>query len=338
MNLIPNSFGLTVYAENVIHAESSEDFISLYKESSRQNRPFLVLGGGSNTLFTTDFKGAVAINKISGINVTQDDDFFYLDVGAGELWHKLVEFTIEHNMPGLENLALIPGTAGSAPIQNIGAYGIEFKDVAHYVELINLTDGSIIKVKDGQYGYRDSIFKHQYKNEYIVYRVGLKLAKHWQPILDYGELKTLKEKPDLNVKQVFDLVCSIRKDKLPDPSLIGNGGSFFKNPIVTQAEIESILSLSPSAPHYPQADGSFKVAAGWLIDQCGLKGYHIGGAAVHDKQALVLINKGDATPSDIIALARHVKQTVLSRFNILLSPEIRFIGALGEIDADHAIA
>lgn len=242
--------------------------------------------------------------------------------------------TIEHNIAGLENLALIPGCVGSAPIQNIGAYGVEFQKVADYVELLELATGNIIKVTDGQYGYRESIFKKQYADGYAVIYVGIKLPKQWQPVLTYGELRNFDPK-SITPKMIFDKVCEIRLSKLPDPKVLGNGGSFFKNPVVDKKVADKLLEIYPTMPIYPQVNNQVKLAAGWLIDQCGLKGYQLGGAAVHQNQALVLVNKNNATAQDVVELARYVRNAVLRKFSVNLSPEIRFIGKIAEIDVDN---
>jgi len=236
-------------------------------------------------------------------------------------------------VPGLENLALIPGCVGSAPIQNIGAYGVEFEKFANYVELLELATGNVFRIIDGQYGYRESIFKSQYLKGHVVVHVGLKLAKQWQPILGYGELKSFD--PNMvTAKEIFDKVCEVRCSKLPDPKILGNAGSFFKNPIIDQFQYNKLIKSYPNMPAYPQADGQVKVAAGWLIDQCGLKGQQVGGAAVHERQALVLVNKGNAIAQDVIDLARIVINTVHQKFSINLSPEIRFMGKQGEINSN----
>lgn len=330
---IPNTFNLPATACEVITVTSIDQLMVCYNDAANKHLPILVLGQGSNTLFTEDFNGIVILNRITGILVKDDPDFWLLRVGAGEVWHHLIQFTVENNIPGLENLALIPGCVGSAPIQNIGAYGIEFEKVADYVELLELDTGKIITVTDGQYGYRDSVFKSRYLDGYVVVNVGIKLTKQWRPTLSYGEL-TQFDANTVSAKMIFDKVCEIRGTKLPDPNVLGNGGSFFKNPVIDQSKVDYLLQQYPNMPMYHQANGQVKLAAGWLIDQCGLKGYQIGGAAVHDKQALVLVNKKNASAQDIVDLARHIRNTVRQRFDITLSSEIRFMGDHGEINSD----
>jgi len=321
---IPNTFKLPVYANDVITVDSTEQLLGCYRQAVSRNLPILVLGEGSNTLFTEDFLGIIIINRIKTIAITENKDYWLIDAGAGESWHQLVSYLIDNNISGLENLALIPGCVGSAPIQNIGAYGVEFEKFSHYVELVELATGNIIRVTNGQYGYRDSIFKSQYIRGYVVVHVGLKLAKQWQPILEYGELKNF-DPHTVTARAIFNKVCEVRRSKLPDPNILGNAGSFFKNPVIDQVQYNALIKYYPNMPAYPQANGQVKVAAGWLIDQCGLKGHQIGGAAVHDKQALVLVNKDNAIAQDVIDLARVVINTVQQKFDINLSPEIRFM-------------
>ncbi|HBV39953.1 MAG TPA: UDP-N-acetylenolpyruvoylglucosamine reductase, partial [Erwinia sp.] len=231
------------------------------------------------------------------------------------------------------------GCTGSAPIQNIGAYGVELKDVCEYVDIVHLPEGNIsrLSAQTCQFGYRDSIFKHQYQSGYAIVAVGLILKKQWSPVITYGDLSQLSPATVTPV-QVFDAVCAMRSSKLPNPAETGNAGSFFKNPVVAAEQAAVIAAAWPDMPRYPQADGSVKLAAGWLIDRCDLKGYNVGGAAVHQNQALVLINKNRATSDDIVALAHEVRQRVGQKFNVWLEPEVRFIGAEGEQDAVGVIA
>lgn len=329
---IPNTFALDVYANQVETVETVEQLMQVWKNNT-DSQPIMIIGQGSNTLFTENFAGTIIVNRIKGLTITETPTHWHLKVGAGEYWHDLVANTINQNIPGLENLALIPGCVGSAPIQNIGAYGIEFQKVADYVELLEFATGKIIRVTDGQYGYRESIFKQKYADGYAVVYVGIKLPKQWSPVLTYGELRNF-DPESVTPKMIFDKVCEIRRSKLPDPNVLGNGGSFFKNPVVDKKFAHKLLEKYPTMPIYPQTNGQIKLAAGWLIDQCGLKGYQIGGAAVHQQQALVLVNKDNATAQDVVALARYIISAVLQKFSVHLSPEIRFMGATGEINVD----
>lgn len=334
-----NTLGLDIGADEIIEAESAAALKRAWDLSQAQDKPFLLLGGGSNVLFLNDFQGIVAINRIKGIQVTESDDYYDIYVGGGENWHQLVVYCLENNIRGLENLALIPGVAGSAPVQNIGAYGIELKDVCHSVDVLNLATGEQSRLDNEQcrFGYRDSIFKHELRQGYAVIALTLRLSKQWQPRLGYGDLSRLDE-TSATARQVFETVCEMRRSKLPDPEVQGNVGSFFKNPVISLEQRDALLANYPGLPQYPQPDGKVKLAAGWLIDQCQLKGYELGGAAVHRQQALVLINHHQATPQDIVGLAKYVRQSVGDKFGIWLEPEVRFIGAEGECDAVGAIS
>ncbi|SLM61396.1 MULTISPECIES: UDP-N-acetylmuramate dehydrogenase [Dickeya] len=334
-----NSFSLPAVAAGIITATTVPELLSAWQYAHQNEKPVLVLGEGSNVLFLEDFHGTVLLNRIKGIEIQEGNLGWTLHVGAGENWHHLVEYTLEHHIPGLENLALIPGCVGSAPIQNIGAYGMELKNVCTYVDVLNFKRGDVTRLnaKECQFGYRDSVFKHQYQDGFAIIAVGFHLSKDWKPILEYGDL-TRFNPATITAGQVFEAVCQMRKSKLPDPALMGNAGSFFKNPVVSVAVADRILVNYPQAPHYPQSDGDVKMAAGWLIDQCGLKGYQIGQAAVHDKQALVLVNKGGATSLDVVELARYVRNQVAMKFGIWLEPEVRFISTSGEVDAVEVLS
>ncbi|XP_031617245.1 uncharacterized protein LOC116337080 [Contarinia nasturtii] len=329
-----NSFGIAAYANRISMVDSVEVLCQCWQQSAQQNEPVLLLGEGSNVLFLQDFDGHVLINRIKGISITERANAWSLHVGAGENWHQLVETTLNRGIAGLENLALIPGCAGSAPIQNIGAYGVELEQVCEYVDIVYLPDGTgqRLNVAECQFGYRNSVFKNHYRDGYAIIAVGLSLKKNWQPVLSYGDLRNL-DPQTVTPRQVFDAVCRMRHSKLPDPKINGNAGSFFKNPLVS-ATVATELSIQyPDMPQYLQECGDVKLAAGWLIDCCSLKGFRLGGAAVHKQQALVLINAGAASGQDIVILARIVRQRVAEKFNVWLEPEVRFIAAHGETDA-----
>lgn len=333
------TFGINAKAKNIIVATSPDSLAEFWRLAIDRHDPVLILGEGSNVLFLEDFSGTILLNRIKGITITEDGDSWRLHVGAGENWHELVKYSLEHGMSGLENLALIPGCAGSAPIQNIGAYGIEFQKVCDYVDVLNLRSNEVFRLTtdECQFGYRESIFKHSYRDGYAIIAVGLRLDKLWQPVLNYGDLAQLPRE-SVTPKQVFDSVCHMRKTKLPDPHETGNAGSFFKNPVVTAAVAAQIKAIFPDAPMYPQASGDMKLAAGWLIDRCDLKGYQVGGAAVHQKQALVLINKDHATSTDVVMLAQAVRNRVAEKFDVWLEPEVRFISATGEVNAVEVLS
>ncbi|MDI2668331.1 UDP-N-acetylmuramate dehydrogenase [Klebsiella pneumoniae] len=334
-----NTFGIERFAKTIVRAETEQQLLSAWQTAAAAGEPTLILGEGSNVLFLNDYAGTVILNRIMGIEVSETPEAWRLHVGAGENWHQLVQFTLQHAMPGLENLALIPGCAGSSPIQNIGAYGVELQRVCEYVDCIELETGrkQRLSAAECRFGYRDSIFKHEYQDRYAIVAIGLSLAKTWQPVLSYGDLTRL-DPQTVTPQQVFDAVCHMRMTKLPDPKINGNAGSFFKNPIVSALVAKALLAQFPHAPHYPQANGSVKLAAGWLIDQCELKGQRIGGAAVHRQQALVLINEDRATSEDVVKLAHYVRQRVGAKFDVWLQPEVRFIGTHGEVNAEESIA
>lgn len=334
-----NTFGIQRNADRIVRAENIQQLLDAWKTATTSHQPVLILGEGSNVLFLDDFAGTVIVNRIMGIDVNETDQSWHLHVGAGENWHSLVQFTLEKGMAGLENLALIPGCAGSSPIQNIGAYGIELKNVCEYVDCVELATGkaSRLTAEQCRFGYRDSIFKHEYQDRFVIVSVGLRLEKHWQPVLTYGDLTRL-DPVTVTPREVFDAVCHMRMTKLPDPKVNGNAGSFFKNPVVSSDVAQKLIAEWPGAPHYPQAGGHVKLAAGWLIDQCQLKGTVKGGAAVHRQQALVLINENNATSEDVIQLAHYVRQRVGEKFNVWLEPEVRFIGRSGEVNAVEIIA
>lgn len=330
-----HTFHLNVSARQIVEFTHPDQLLEAWQAAKAANLPVLLLGQGSNVLFLDDFDGVVLVNRLTGIEHRQDAEFHYLNVKGGENWHELVKWTLAHGIAGLENLALIPGVAGSAPIQNIGAYGVEFEKLCDYVEVLNLTNGDIFRLNraDCAFGYRESIFKQQYRDEFAIIEVGLKLPKAWQPVLNYGSLAQL-DPLTVTPQQIFDEVCAVRSSKLPNPDEFGNAGSFFKNPVIDAATFQPIFTAYPQIPHYPQPDGSVKLAAGWLIDQCDLKGFRVGGAMVHRQQALVLINAENATGADVVALAKTVRAKVRAKFGVELHPEVRFIGKQGELDSE----
>jgi UDP-N-acetylmuramate dehydrogenase len=289
--------------------------------------PQLVLGGGTNILFVTDFPGLVVRVQIPGLRAAgETDDSWLLEVGAGMDWHGTVHALLEAGFAGLENLALIPGLVGAAPIQNIGAYGLEIAERLHSVRAWDRRQQAVVQMSlaECEFGYRDSAFKRKYKASRIVLSVTLALPKRWQPVLGYAELdRELKTRSDQapSAGAIFDAVCAIRRRKLPDPLLLGNAGSFFKNPVVTREQCADLIGRFPSLVTYALSGGRFKLAAGWLIEACGLKGVSRGRAAVYDRQALVLVNRGGATGREILELAREVQMRVAEKFGVMLEPE-----------------
>jgi UDP-N-acetylmuramate dehydrogenase len=333
-----HTFALPVRAQQLIRVESLEDLSHAYQQIQRAKQPLLLLGEGSNTLFCEDFQGTILLIRLKGIQVEEQADAWHLRVAAGENWHQLVKYTIQQGMAGLENLGLIPGSVGGAALQNIGAYGAEFKQFCHYVDLVDLQQGQTVRhpVDACQFAYRDSLLKRLESQRWIIVAVGLKIAKAWQPRLTYGELTQLST--SVTPQALFETICAIRRAKLPDPLLLGNAGSFFKNPLITVDHLNDLLVRYPDLPYYPQSQQWVKVAAGWLIEQGGLKGCRIGDVAVHQQQALVLVNLGGATPQQVLALAKRVHQQILQQFAISLEPEICLIGATGPLHPDEVLA
>ncbi|MBD1557472.1 UDP-N-acetylmuramate dehydrogenase [Vibrio sp. S9_S30] len=325
-----HTFGLDVQCRHMVVIESIDDLKEAYANPEWVELPKLILGKGSNVLFTQDFLGVVLLNRLRGKSVIESDTHFHLHAQGGEDWPEFVEWTLEHGYFGLENLALIPGCIGSAPIQNIGAYGVELKDICEYVDIYCIESRKIRRLTNHecQFGYRDSIFKHELKDKAIVVSVGLKVAKNWTPKAQYGALAELA-KEDQTALNIYKRVCDIRRSKLPDPCKQGNAGSFFKNPVISQDRFDSLESIYPDIVGYPAKEG-VKLAAGWLIDHANLKGEKIGGAMVHPKQALVLVNAEKATSNDVISLAAYVRQAVLDKYQVELEHEVRFIGRFGE--------
>ena len=260
----------------------------------------------------------------------EDAESFIVEAGAGETWHDVVEWTLQQGWPGLENLALIPGTVGAAPVQNIGAYGVELKERFHSLDAVDLVTGRSVTLDAAacRFGYRDSVFKHSgfagLAGKSVITRLRMRLPRRWAPVLGYLDLERKVHDTGIDApsaQQVFEWVCAIRRGKLPDPREIGNVGSFFKNPVVSAEQCRDIIARDPHIVHYPLSDGSFKLAAGWLIDACGWKGKSIGRAAVYDKQALVLVNRGGASGAEVLMLARAIQESVYGRFGIRLEPE-----------------
>ena len=322
-----NTFGLPATAATLVRLRSEADVKRIVDHPELGAAPKLILGGGSNLVLTRDVAAVVLKVEIPGRRlVAQRDDAFIVEAGAGENWHDFVAWTLQQGWPGLENLALIPGSAGAAPVQNIGAYGVELKDRFDSLDGVDLVTGRSVTLDAGQcaFGYRDSVFKHLLAGKTLITRVRLRLPRPWTPVLGYLELQRRVHdsgNPTPDAGTVFDWVCAIRRAKLPDPLQIGNAGSFFKNPIVSAEQCRDIIGRDPSVVHYPLPDGSAKLAAGWLIDACGWKGKSIGRAGVYERQALVLVNRGGAIGAEVLTLARAIQESVYGRFGIRLEPE-----------------
>ena len=332
---IENTFGIKAEARELITYNSEEALKEAIVRihDKYEGLPLLLIGQGSNLLFLSDYKGIVLKSNIKGFIVKQEtEDDALVEVGSGEICDEFIAQAIQRGWYGMENLSLIPGQVGAAAVQNIGAYGVEVQDVIEEVKGISLADGTERSWKrdDCRYGYRRSIFKEDLWCKYAITRVTFRLSKHFEPKLEYGGLIKAVEKKGLTestltAEQLRQIIIDIRRAKLPDPTVQGNAGSFFKNPIVSKEKAEQLLFEYPTMPNYPAEEGKVKLAAGWLIEQAGWKGKSLGPAAVHDRQALVLINKGGASGHDIQRLQEAIKKDVKERFDINLEPEVNFI-------------
>ena len=327
-----NTFGLGVKAKHFLSVQSKEEASIFFKEK-KPTEKVLILGGGSNLLFRSDYEGLVIKNDIHGIQLLKEnEEHVWLEVGAGENWHEFVLHCIKRDWAGIENLSLIPGNVGASPMQNIGAYGVEVKSVIESVEAVNREDGSIKTFlnEDCEFAYRSSIFKTKLRDKYMICSVKFKLDKKARYNVSYGAIKEqLKaegiSEDQLSIKAISDAVIKIRKSKLPDPSEIGNSGSFFKNPLVDDAIYQKLKSTHPNIPAYPQEDGQTKLAAGWLIEKAGWKGYRKGDYGVHAKQALVLVNYGEASGEELYQLSSRIVDSVREKFGITLEREVNII-------------
>jgi UDP-N-acetylmuramate dehydrogenase len=326
-----NTLGIDVTCKELLHATNRKQVVDACMETIHRKAPLLVIGGGSNIVLTSHFEGTVVVIESKGVTVDEDINGYRLVVEAGENWHDLVSFCLESNMPGLENLALIPGSVGAAPIQNIGAYGAEFAQYCEWVEYLDLETGECQRLDASEclFGYRDSVFKQVLKQRAVILSVGLWLDKQWNPNLSYGPLRGF-DRDSVIPKAVFDCICATRQQKLPDPKVLGNVGSFFKNPIVSKSHYQVLQQQYPDIVGYVVNEHEVKLAAGWLIEQAGLKGASIGGASVHLQQALVLVNKNGATGDDVCQLALHIIATIRNHFMVTLEVEPRIIGVSGQ--------
>ena len=334
-----NTFGINVNARRFAAFDNIGQLSTLLKD--HRHMPLYILGGGSNILFTEDYPGLILKNNLKGIQLLkQDADYYYVQVAAGEPWHPFVVYCVDHGYAALENLSLIPGLAGASPMQNIGAYGVEIKDRFFELEAMHLEDQHIrtFTKADCQFGYRESIFKTSLKGQYVILSVTFRLLKKPELRLEYGAIKEELQKAGIDlstatptIRDVSEAVIRIRQSKLPDPAKIGNAGSFFKNPAITQRLFEDLKKLYPDLPGYPAAtttkDGPalIKVAAGFLIEACGWKGYREADAGVHSRQALVLVNYGQATGKELLALSEKIIASVQAKFRITLEREVNIM-------------
>lgn len=322
------TFHAKVFARYYTVFSSVEFLKQILSSPEVKAMPFIILGGGSNVLFTGDFNGVIIRNAMEGIEVIkEEEDTIYIRANAGEKWHDVVLYCVNRNYGGIENLSLIPGTVGAGPIQNIGAYGVELKDVLYELEAINIHTLQTKKFSNAEckFGYRDSIFKEKEKGNYIILSVTLKLTKNPKVNISYGTLSKELESMGITnptIKDVSNAVIKIRSSKLPDPDKLGNAGSFFKNPVIPTPQFEKIKEAYPEVVSFPAADGYTKLAAGWLIEQCGWKGKRAGDAGVHKDQALVLVNYGNATGKEIYELSAQIINSVKEKFGVALEREV----------------
>ncbi len=326
-----NTFGIDTTAKMMVRVQRIDDLQTVLHDPKLQNENRLILGGGSNLLFTRPLDALVIKIDLTGKKIISENDRYALvEAGAGENWHTFVRWTIDQNLGGLENLSLIPGNVGASPMQNIGAYGVEIKDSFHSLKAVNLITGEIqeFNIADCEFGYRESVFKRSLKNQFAIVSVQYRLKKYPDFNTSYGAIEQELERmgiSEISLDSVSRAVINIRQSKLPDPRVLGNAGSFFKNPTISESEFQDIISTHPDIPHYPAAEGMHKLAAGWMIEQCGWKGKRIGNCGMHERQALVLVNYGGATGEEIYDLSEQVLQSVKSRFGVELEREVNVI-------------
>jgi UDP-N-acetylmuramate dehydrogenase len=326
--LTHNTFGMAMRAAQFAEYESVAELAQLLADPDVTSRPMLHIGAGSNLLFTRDYEGTILHSAIRFIRPEREaGDAIYVRVGSGVVWDDFVAHAVEQGWYGAENLSLIPGEAGASAVQNIGAYGVEAADLIEEVEVMDVASRELhaVKASECAYGYRTSRFKHDWRGRYVVTSVLYRLSLKPCFKLDYGNLRAMLEGKELTAKAVRDAVIAVRESKLPDPKVMGNAGSFFMNPVIPRTRYEELLTRYPDMPHYPIDEATVKVPAAWLIDRAGLKGKTVGGAAVHDKQCLVIVNRGGATPRDVIELAELVSREVEARYGIVIRPEVNYI-------------
>jgi len=325
-----NTFGVEAAAKKLAHINHEEDLLTLYNSGAFETEKLLFLGGGSNMLFVDDYDGLVVHMNIKGIHALPIDEGIQVTVGGGERWHEVVMYCVNNGFGGIENLSLIPGTAGAAPVQNIGAYGVELQDVFYSCRAFDIRNGSFVTFNraDCKFSYRDSVFKNEYKGRFLITEINLLLSSQSKLNTTYGAIDEELNKRGITrptIKDVSDVVSAIRVSKLPDPSTIGNSGSFFKNPIISVDTLNRLVSDFVDIVYYPFDEGRVKVAAGWLIDQCGWKGKIVGNTGTWKNQALVLVNRGNATGLEIYEFSEQIIESVKNRFNITLEREVNVI-------------
>ena len=325
-----NSFGIAVKAKLFVEIESVADLSLLFASDIVKQEQFLILGGGSNMLFTQDYDGLVIKMAIRGIEVDKKGESIFVTAGAGEVWNDLVGYCVSHGYAGLENLTLIPGTVGASPIQNIGAYGVEIKDVLESCTALEIATGEVstFSNQECEFAYRDSLFKSRKRGQYIITSVTYKLSTVQKLVTHYGAINEELERRNITaptIADVSEVVAAIRVGKLPDPKTIGNAGSFFKNPIITQQQFQRLIGAFPDIPNYPATADKVKLAAGWLIEQCGFKGMVEGRTGTWKDQALVLVNHGDATGAEVYRFSEKIINVVHKKFGIRLEREVNIL-------------
>lgn len=325
-----NTFGIDVKCRRFIEFGSVDELLQIVNSLTDADKPLLVLGGGSNMLFTADYEGTVLHSAIKGHVAVQTDEGIMLRCGSGEVWDDIVSLCVSNRMYGAENLSLIPGDVGASAVQNIGAYGAEAKDIILKVEAVDLQTGKMCEFtnEECEYAYRKSKFKGEWRNRFVITYVTYQLSEVFCPCLDYGNIRAELEKRNIKVptaEQLRNVIIDIRNEKLPDPKVEGNAGSFFMNPVVPKAKYEELVVRFGNVPHYSVDDNNEKIPAGWMIDQCGWKGRSLGKAGVHSRQALVLVNRGGAEGKDIVALCDAIKRDVKDKFGIDIVPEVNII-------------
>lgn len=325
-----NTFGVEARAEYFVDIESENDLQDLFSDDKWRDYPRLVLGGGSNMLFTQNFGGLVIHLKIQGLSAEIEGNDVYVRAGAGIVWNDLVNYCVDNDYAGIENLSLIPGSVGASPVQNIGAYGVELQDIFHSCRAFEISTGKIkvFSKEDCAFSYRDSVFKSSFKGLYIITEVTFKLSKIFKPNVSYGAITEELAKRGINVpniKQLSQVISHIRVSKLPDPTTIGNAGSFFKNPIIAESTFNRLKSQFADIVHFPAGEGYVKVSAGWLIEQCDWKGKVVGNTGTWKNQALVLVNHGHATGDEIFQFSSSIIDSVNATYGILLEREVNII-------------
>jgi UDP-N-acetylmuramate dehydrogenase len=330
--LAHNTFGIESVAKRFVEYSSEEELIKFIVSNIQEKQNLFHIGGGSNLLFVSDYDGTILHSAVKGIEVIDEDELTVsVRVGAGEVWDEFVACAVSRDWYGVENLSYIPGEVGASAVQNIGAYGVEAKDFIQYVETVDLNDGSKRVLTNAQckYSYRKSVFKSEFKGMYAVTHVVFRLSKIFDPVLEYGNIRScIPANVELTASVLRNTIIEIRKTKLPDPAIQGNAGSFFMNPVVTKAKFETLIKLYPNMPYYQLDSGDVKIPAGWMIEQCGWKGRGFNKAGVHNRQALVLVNLGGASGKDILRLCEAVRVSVNDKFGIELTPEVNIVGYL----------